>query len=164
MTATSSVGAGQPGVVEQPSGPSHRSLKDLLAYWLAKKGDRIAPPRSAIHPEEIVTLLPYLALIDVVGEPARFRVRLFGTGLVAAYGRDITGKFLDEVDFDSVGKDLISHAAKVARECRPEVIWVVLKKRDEGRYIEYERIGLPLSEDGRTVNMLLWGVAVTMMY
>jgi len=78
--------------------PTHRSLKDLHAYWLSKKGSRNAPPRSAIRHDEIVNLLPTIALLDVVGEPPRFRFRLFGTRLVAAYGQDLTGKFVDEID------------------------------------------------------------------
>lgn len=140
-------------------------MKALYAYWLSKKGASRAPPRSAIHPEEIVALLPSIALVDVVGDPPRFRVRLFGTNLVAAYGQDITGKFTDEIDLDTIGADLDAHMRRVARECRPHVVRVELTKADDRRRIEYERIWLPLSADGgSTVNMLLGGVGVQVAY
>lgn len=35
-------------------------------------------------------------IVDAVGSPRRFRVRLAGTAVNAAVGRDLTGKFLDE--------------------------------------------------------------------
>jgi hypothetical protein len=41
---------------------------------------------------------------------------------------------------------------------------VQLTKADDGRRIEYERIWLPLSADGKTVNMLLGGVAIELAY
>src|SRR5690242_1319194 len=77
--------APQPGVIEEISAPNHKSLNDLYAYWLAKRGSRIGPSRSVIRPEDLAPLLPNLALADVVGDPPRFRFRLFGTNLARAY-------------------------------------------------------------------------------
>jgi hypothetical protein len=139
-------------------------LRQLYAYWLSKKGTARAPPRSAIEPAEIVGLLPNLALVDVVGDLPRFRVRLFGTKLVAAYGQDITGKFTDEIDLDTIGPDLEAQMRRVVRDWRPHVVRVQLKRADDRRRIEYERVWLPLSADGKTVNMLLGGVAVEIAY
>jgi hypothetical protein len=156
-------GAGSRTIAELPE-PRHASLRRLHAYWLAKKGAARAPPRSAIHPEEIVDLLPNLALVDVIGEPPRFRVRLFGTILVAAYGQDITGRFIDEIDLDTIGPDLDASLRAVVRDWRPHVMRVQLIKAEDRRHIEYERIWLPLSSDNQTVNMLLGGIAVETAY
>jgi len=164
MTTVIPLGAAGSRVVEELAEPRHASLQQLKAYWLAKKGEALAPPRSAIRPEEIVALLPNLALIDVVGDPPRFRVRLFGTALATAYGGDITGKFVDEVDFDAIGGDVIAHMMTVVRECRPCAVRISLTKEADGRHIEYERIWLPLSQDGIHVTMLLGGVAVERVY
>ena len=150
--------------VEELAEPRHPALRQLLAYWLSKKGAARAPSRSAIRPEEIVPLLPNLALVDVIGDPPRFRVRLFGTRLVEAYGEDITGKFTDEIDLNSLAPHLESQLKRVARECRPHVMRVQLTKAEDQRRIEYERIWLPLSADGETVNMLLGGVAIELAY
>jgi len=145
------------GMIEDVPAPTYPSLRKLHAYWLAKKGDRAAPPRSAIQPDEIVALLPNVALIDVVGNIPRFRFRLFGTGLVKAYGQDITGKFADEVDLDTIGPDIIAQFTKVVRECQPAVARIRFTKTGDHRYVQYERLALPLAETGTTVNMILLG-------
>ena len=150
---------------EELSQPTHQSLKDLHAYWLSKKGTRKAPPRSAIRPDEIVKQLPSVALLDVVGDPPRFRFRLFGTQLVAAYGQDLTGKFVDEIDVGSrVPPEMLARATKVVRECCINVGRSRYTKKSDQRRVEYERILLPLSEDGETVNMVLCAYAIETAY
>jgi hypothetical protein len=160
MNHTHSMGAGQPEIIEEPSGPRHQRLKDLYAYWLSKKGSLIAPPRSAIRPEEIVAFLPNLALVDVTGNPSRFRFRLFGTELVNAYGQDVTGKCLDEIDLNSFTAEITREVTRMTAERRPQSVRVRFTKQRDGRYLEYERLGLPLSEDGTTVNMLFLGFVI----
>jgi hypothetical protein len=150
---------------EELQQPNHQSLKDLYVYWLSKKGARIAPARSAILPEEIVTHLPRIALVDVIGDLPRFRFRLFGSGLVAAYGQDLTGKFLDEIDLGTKSvPEAFQHAVRVVRECRPHFGRTRFTKQGDNRRVEYERIVLPLSADGSTVNMILCGYVVEKAY
>jgi len=165
MSATIPLFSGTPTVVDLVSGPTNQSLKSLHDYWQSKRGARIAPPRSAIAPEEIaVELLPNIALLDVVGELPRFRIRLFGTGLARAYGEDVTGKYLDEIDFGSIASEVSARFTEVVRKCRAQAVRVQLSKQKERRYLEYERIALPLSQDGVRVNMILCGFAVTRMW
>ena len=77
---------------------AHFSVSAAMSFPKSAGEPVIAmPPRSAIRPDEIVKQLPSVALLDVVGDPPRFRFRLFGTQLVAAYGQDLTGKFVDEI-------------------------------------------------------------------
>lgn len=138
---------------------------DLHAYWLSKKGTRSAPPRSAIRPDEIVNLLSSVALLDVVGDPPRFRFRLFGTRLVAAYGQDLTGKFVDEIDVGGkVPPEILARATKVVRECCINVGRSRYTKKGDQRHVEYELILLPLSDDGVTVNMIVCGYAIETAY
>jgi hypothetical protein len=145
--------------------PSHASLKDLHAYWLSKKGARVAPPRSAILPEEIVVHLPHIALVDVMGDPPRFRFRLFGSSLVAAYGQDITGKFADEIDLGKTSvPEFFELALSVVREVSPRFGRTQFTKQGDRRRVEYERALLPLSNDGSTVSMILCGYAVEKAY
>ena len=42
--------------------------------------------------------LPFMSLMQVEERPRRFRYRLAGTSVVAAYGKDLTGVYLDELD------------------------------------------------------------------
>jgi hypothetical protein len=147
----------EPTSVESLAAPVHSSLRELQAYWLSKKGDLAAPARAAIDPSEIKSLLPSLLLIDVVDDvasPQRFRIRLFGTGLVDAYGEEITGKFGDEIDLDDVVNELTAFLDTAVRECRPQYLRTEYTKV-RGRHLKYEQIILPLSDDGKKVNMLL---------
>jgi hypothetical protein len=75
--------------------------------------------------------------------------------VTAAYGEDLTGKFLDEIDLGSGGAAIVGLCTKVVTECRAQVARVRYAKQRDGRLLEYERIALPISDDGKTVNMLI---------
>src|SRR5579863_214999 len=76
------------------------------------------PRRRDIDPIEIPPLLPNLQIIDC--QPGgRFRYRLTGTALVTAFGREYTGKYLEEL---ITGEELVyaTHVyATVCAEHRP---------------------------------------------
>jgi hypothetical protein len=72
-------------------------FRDLFAYWERKRGTRAMPTRADIDPIELKTHLGHLVLVEVLPGPQRFRFRLAGTKVVEAYGRDSTGKTVDEV-------------------------------------------------------------------
>ena len=145
--------------IEEVSEPIHGSLQDLHAYWLAKRSSRMAPPRSTIWLEDVARIIPNIALIDVVGDPPRFRFHLCGTRLAEAYGENVTGKYLDEMDLGSISFPTLNLYANIVRECRVQVVRARFNKRRDGRYVDYERIGLPLSEDGKAVNVILCAYA-----
>jgi hypothetical protein len=147
----------------KPLSPEHETLRSLYTYWLSKKGDRIAPPRSAIRPEEIPQLLPYLAIVEAVGDPPRFRVRLVGTGVTAAFGRDSTGKFVDELDYADKSPGVNALLRGIAAHNRPDLGRAELTLAD-GRHVSYERLILPLSSDNAKIDMLLVCFAVERSY
>ena len=145
--------------IEEVPRPIHGSLRDLYAYWLAKRNCRVAPPRSTIWLEDVARLIPNIALIDVVGDPPRFRFHLCGTRLAEAYGENVTGKYLDEMDLGSISFQTINLYARIVRERRAQVVRARFTKHRDGRYVDYERIGLPLSEDGKAVSRILCAYA-----
>ena len=147
-----------PGTVEQLTEPQDQTLQTLLSYWREKRGERTAPSRADIEPERLAPLLPYLALYDVLD--GDFRVRLFGTGLVLAYDGNITGKLMSDCDLNGINSQLAEQLAEVVRERRPNVLRAKFAKKTDNRYLKYERIALPLSADGETVNMILCGYHV----
>ena len=149
-----------PGAVERRAAPQTPVLRGLYEYWASKRQGLIPPPRAAIHPEEMVKWLPFLMLLDVVGEPPRFRVRLFGTALVEAYGEEITGRFMDNCDLNYITEQLEEQMLEVVRNGAPNVIDARFAKIADARYLDYERIALPLSNDGKHVNMILCGYAL----
>lgn len=136
----------------------HGALIQLFRYWRSKCVERPAPSRADILPEEIRPILPNILILDIVGDVPRLKYRLVGTEFVTIYGAEITGKFVDEIDFDGMRDLIIADYFKVVKECRPSwTTWDFAK--DDGRWLAYERLTLPLSENGETVNMLLAGVA-----
>jgi hypothetical protein len=141
---------------ETDSEPSDPLLRQLLDYWTEKKGERIAPSRVDVDPGQLRGLLPNVFLVERVGEPTRYRYRLVGTAIVKEFGEEITGRYLDEVDFDAVTSRVLSEYDRAAEERRPIVSkWAYDKT--SGRQMVYERLILPLSSDGRTIDMILCG-------
>jgi len=143
--------------------PRHKQLKELYRYWCDKKGDRQAPSRGDIDPAEIAPLLPYVGLVDVQHAPLRFRYRLVGTKVDAGYGRELTGRFLDEVDLNGHEREIVDEYVRVARSGQPLcTTWEYT--RGDGRHMRYERLALPLSSNGKTVDMLFGGVVFDAAY
>lgn len=137
-------------------GIHHAPLKKLYAYWLAKKGSRLAPARSDIQPAEMKPFLRHVFMLDVLGSPPRFKFRLAGTEIVNRFGEEVTGRFLDEIDLDDVTTDILLEYEKAVREAQPVYgRWRYIKR--SGQYLNYERLILPLSSDGITIDMLICG-------
>ncbi|WP_119419397.1 PAS domain-containing protein [Desertibaculum subflavum] len=139
--------------------PRHAALHRLYAYWQAKRGGAFAPSRTAIDPAEIRDLLPFVVLADVVGTPPRFRIRLAGTHVVEAYGEEVTGRYADELDFNGIGPEVLAALQAVVRSGRPGLVRRDFVKQD-GRPLRYERLVLPLSSDGVTVDKLFGGAVL----
>lgn len=74
-------------------------LRRLADYWFARCGQNGVPPRAAIDPIDFPALLPNIILIERVIEDGRdrYRFRLAGTDIARYTGRELTGRFLDEV-------------------------------------------------------------------
>lgn len=69
----------------------------LKGYWDEKRGARPMPRRADIDPIELRDHLGSLVMIEVLPGRTDFRMRLIGTTIAAAYGRDSTGKLLSEL-------------------------------------------------------------------
>ena len=128
-------------------------LAQALAYWRMKRRWQILPSRRDIDPTEIGPLLPHLQLIDVVERGARYRYRLVGTSLVTSFGREYTGKYLDEL-FAGERLRYAEHVyGTVCHLRRP----VFLRNRySTTRDVDMmaNRLYMPLSEDGSSVNVI----------
>jgi hypothetical protein len=134
-------------------------LRNLFDYWQHKRGGRVATARADIVPSEIKPLLQRIMIADVVGTPPRFRFRLAGTLVVDHFGEEITGRFLDELDLAKCGQHIVEEYRKVVESCTPLCSrWRYTKS--SGKLVSYERLLMPLSSDGKAVDMILGAVAV----
>jgi hypothetical protein len=142
-----------------PLSLKHPLIQRIHAYWESKLTGRKMPRREDIVPEELGDLLPWVMLVDVIGDPVRFRLRLTGTGVVREYGKEVTGRYMDEIDLGSQRDTVLDDYRRAVRERRPVASSYDYQKSDR-RWITYERILLPLANDGETINMLLCGMVM----
>jgi hypothetical protein len=136
----------------------HPKVRALFEYWRSiAPGPGQLPGRAALDPLAIAPLLPNVMLIDVVGQPPRFRYRLIGTRMVDALGRDLTGQWLDEAHRRPDGSQPVFPSyMRVATEGLHD--WRRGAPHFAGyidRCRELERVFLPLAADGRNVDMIL---------
>jgi hypothetical protein len=130
-----------------------RSHEELFAYWASlREGGRL-PARRQLDPRAFKRQLPTVSLIDVT-ENRRFRLRLAGTGLYPVYGREITGKALEEVYAPEAASYWRRELEKVVDERRPCVGVHSLSWRGAS-HVSLLWIRLPLASDGRRVDMIL---------
>lgn len=134
----------------------HPSLRQIHDYWLKiRPGNAALPGRQHLDPTAVPDLLPHFLLIDVTKEPHRFRYRLMGTSVANAFGRDLTGMWLDEAFPDFRGSALEKQMTAVARNAEPSYHKGPLLPSVEKDFLWIERLMLPLARDGSTVDMLM---------
>lgn len=138
----------------------------IYNYWNSKRGDRLMPSRTDINPVDMRDFLSHAMLIDVLTDAQgekRFRMRLVGTHIVSGYGGEFTGKYLDEIDLGDQRDKVIQACLLNVNGKKPVYLSGKLHhKTSDGvsKLLTYERLGLPLSSDGETVNILLIGALV----
>lgn len=136
-----------------PSQLSSARLKEAFAYWDSKRAGRTMPSRRDIDPAEIVKLLPYVMLIDVITDPLDFRYRLMGTELSAISHHDYTGKRFSEVEGKGSASTVWQNCEQVVRSKAPYSRTPPYIGPE--RHVQHrEDLLLPLSADGVTVNMI----------
>ena len=122
-------------------------LLRLEAYWLSKRGDRRMPSRADIDPADIKELLPQIIMARIEHDPLRVKYSVVGTLCARSAGFDYTGRYLDELRFDSesdtdwlkIYNEIVSERKPVAGTCR---------FRTADVEIPYRVAVFPLSNDG----------------
>lgn len=130
-------------------------IREFAEYWMSiHPGDRL-PSRADFDPIDIPSLLPHLVLVDVTPDPIRFMVRLQGTDVTRAMRRELRGRYLDEAfpNFEQSFPHLDRvHVVKTAlplhRIGAPSIQFAL-------DYAPIERLHLPLSSDGVTVDKVI---------
>jgi hypothetical protein len=128
-------------------------LRTLYTYWVRRCAGRPMPCRADISPRDIVSVIPLVFIADIF-QPLRFRFRLVGTAICNRWHEDLTGKWLDELGFDGERDSVLEQYASVARTGIPRIDKEEFVNED-ARYLHYQRLLLPLSEDSQTPNMVI---------
>jgi hypothetical protein len=132
-------------------------LVDIASYWADKRAGRAMPARADICPFELRRHLANIILVDVVGAPPRFRNRLVGSAIVAEEGFDSTGLWLDKIVPEDIRDAALAQHLEAVQVRRLSCYTVSFLGKD-GKNYRYQRLLLPLSADGETVNMLFGAV------
>jgi len=111
------------------------------------------PRRADINPAKIISLLPQVFIAKIC-QPMRFHFRLVGSTICDLWHEDLTGKWLDELEFDGELEGVLEQYASVARTGSPRVDKEEFVN-EKGRYLHYRRLPLPLSDEGPIPNMLI---------
>ncbi len=131
-----------------------RAHEELFAYWAARRESGRLPCRANIHPAHFKQHLPTVSLIDVGAQPRSYRLRLAGTGLYGVYGREITGKTLEEIYSSTAVDYWRGELDKVVDERRPAVGVHNLGWRGSP-HLSILWLRLPLATNGSDVDMIL---------
>lgn len=132
-------------------------MHDLYRYWEGKRRGRPMPARVDIDPLDLRRQLANLILVDVAGSPPQFRIRLAGTDIVSRYGAELTGKVLDDIDLGSDLAAIKEQYEETVLKRTPTYCRHSIETKNH-KFLRYERMLMPLSADGSTVNMLLGGI------
>lgn len=126
----------------------------FLDLWKRKSGDRFAPSRDEFDWLEMpMAVVPRIMIVDVLTSPLDFQYRYFGTWHVECHGRDMTGARVSEYEEEDYRDFVHAGYAKVVEARRPTLSVVSMILNDLPYQCEILR--LPLSSDGRTVDMIM---------
>lgn len=131
-------------------------LYDVWGRW---RGARPMPARRDVLPEDLRDLLPYIALMQATADPLECRYIISGDALERASERGIKGMTIREVLADGGGNiadDIAAMYGAVIKDGTPSFTQGSMEYRDRG-FIAFDRVLLPLSADGHTVDHLLCG-------
>lgn len=134
----------------------HPSVQAITDYWRSiHPGANTLPGRQHFDPIDVPALLANIRLVDVVGTPPRFQVRLTGTRLTQFHGASDTGRWLDEIYPDFRETATWQNYMRVVESRLPNWRRGHCELRGATDYLQYERVQLPFARDGATVDMIL---------
>jgi hypothetical protein len=129
-------------------------LRRLLQHWLDRRGDGLAPRRSAIDPTAIGSILSGVWMCDYEPTDRRFRMRLAGEDINRLYGRNVTQCYFEEIIEPAMLPDILRRYRRVVEE--PAIlhcgghIYLASNRSEVG-----ERLVLPLMDDSGAIRHVI---------
>jgi hypothetical protein len=133
------------------------TLRRFYQYYLKKRGDRPFPARADLDPVDFAYALGDITLIDVEYDPVRFKFRLDGSRHVERFGFDLTGRSLDEFPYPEMRQAIFDSYKDVIDHREPRRYFRDLES--QGRWFRYETLLLPLSSDGKVIDMIVSAIS-----
>lgn len=131
-------------------------LRQLLSYWLEKKGAAPAAPMRRIDPAEMRFILGYLMILEVIDGGADFRYRLYGSLIAERFGRDVTGQTVRAFgDSEYIVNFFLATYQTVIERATP--LLTTHFPRPGSQTASWTRLILPLSDESGAIARLLVG-------
>jgi hypothetical protein len=130
-----------------------RAHEEMFAYWASRRQGGRLPGRASIQPDHFKRHLPTTSLIDIL-PGGEYRVRLAGTGLYGVYGREITGRTLEDVYSAPAAAYWREELDKIVQSRRPGVGVHNLAWRGAS-HLSILWLRMPLASNGVDVDMIL---------
>jgi hypothetical protein len=137
--------------------PTGRSEMIALVqrHWEEMRNGRRLPTRAEIDPTAIYTALPYVSVLQYQHEPYRIQFRLVGNEVGRLYGRNVQGRFIDEMEWDPQDIADTAHIYdRLYREATP-LFGLSYTNFEAKADRVFEWAVFPLSEDGVRVTHCL---------
>ena len=131
----------------------HPKLLSLYAFWLEQCAGARLPLASALNPAELRPWLGNLLIMDVVRN-ADFVYSYYGQSFSDSFGEDRVGQSIARLP-EAQSDILRAEYDRVRSEAKP--VARVYSADFDGVPSTWERLVLPLTEDGETVGKLLVG-------
>lgn len=128
-----------------------RDLARVLAYWDAlKRGEAEVPFFDDVNVTSLPELATKLFMIDTLDKPMRFRFSfgVVGAEVKRAYGGDLDGRFLDEIEVRPPLQFLLSQCSATVESRRPTFYRHAAEPGGSAAARGYARLMLPLWGDG----------------
>jgi hypothetical protein len=126
---------------------------EMLAYWKGKSVDGRLPRPADIDPTEIPKLIASMVICDLEDAPFRVRYRLAGTRQVHILGNELTGRYVDEMNWTE--GPFVHRIFACARDTAAPVFGFYHWGFREGTAGASEFGLFPLSEDGKAVTRVI---------
>lgn len=129
-------------------------LTEFLDYWRTKCGTREFPERNEVKPSEMVKLLPWINMYDVIDGGETFRFRICGTALTDILGQEFRGKLVSELPPGLHARVvmLLQEVLKVRGPVRGHSTATALPGQD---FQGVELCAAPLSSDGDEIDIIV---------
>ena len=130
-------------------------LVELYDYWQSKRRGRRYPSRADIDPTEMKFILGNIDLVEITCDPIVFTFRLSGSVIDRNEGFNMQGKTLDDYPLPEHREAIKRTYLEALRSGEPH--YEELDRVADDKLHRYGRLILPLSEDGKVIDMFLMG-------
>ena len=135
-----------------------KHLRTVMRFWRKLPQIDGVPNVVKIDPEQLISVLGYLMLVDIGGE-ADFRYSLYGTKIARVSGFDLTGKCVWEDATTSSTQTFLAACYLAARQLK-NPIYLVHKPSHSITVSHWHRLILPLGLGGDIKRFLVCSVPI----